>query len=63
MSIFTTRYCPECGGFGLEVSGEDVNTYECEICGSVWKRLKPTNDGTGKMINMPEKLKKLLKEK
>ena len=55
------RYCPECDDWGLIVTG-DVNVYECEICGSIWKRLKPINDGTGNMINMPKKLKKLLKE-
>jgi len=55
------RYCPECDDWGLEVT-EDVNVYECNICGSIWKRLKPLNDGIGNMINMPEKLKKLLKE-
>ena len=56
------RYCPECDDWGLEITG-DVNVYECNICGSIWKRLKPLNDGTGNMINMPEKLKKLLKER
>ncbi len=55
------RYCPECDDWGLIVT-EDPNVYECEICGSIWERLKPLNDGTGGMINMPEKLKKLLKE-
>lgn len=56
-----TRYCPECDNFGLEVT-EDANIYECKICGSIWKRLRPVNDGNGNMINMPEKLKKLLEE-
>jgi len=56
------RYCPECDDWGLEVT-EDVNVYECNICGSIWKRLKPLNDGTGNMINMPKKLKKLIKER
>ncbi len=55
-----TRTCPECENFGLDVSAEDVNRYVCKICGSVWQRLKPVNDGTGKMINTPDKLKKLL---
>ena len=55
------RYCPECDDCGLVVT-EDVNVYECNICGSILKRLKPLNDGTGEMINLPEKLKKLLKE-
>ena len=55
------RYCPECDDWGLEVTGE-VNVYECNICGSIWKRLKPINDGTGNMINMPKKLKRLLKK-
>jgi len=54
------RYCPECDDWGLIVT-EDPNLYECEICGSVWKRLRPLNDGTGKMVNLPEKLKGLLK--
>ena len=54
------RYCPECDGWGLKVS-EDVNVYECNICGSVWRRLKPLNDGIGNMINMPKKLKKLIR--
>lgn len=56
------RYCPECDGWGLMVT-EDVNVYECDICGSIWKRLKPLNDGTGNMINVPKKLKKLIGEK
>ena len=56
------RYCPECDDLGLEVT-EDVNVYECNICGSIWKRLKPLNDGVGNMINMPKKLKKLIKIK
>ena len=55
------RYCPECDDWGLEVT-ENVNIYECNICGSIWQRLKPLNDGTGEMINIPEKLKRLLKE-
>jgi len=54
------RYCPECDNWGLEVT-ENVNVYECNICGSIWERLKPLNDGTGNMINIPEKLKKLLR--
>jgi len=57
MGFFTTRYCSECGYFGLEIT-EDLNTYECEVCGSVWKRLKPRNNGK-KMVGMPKKLKKL----
>lgn len=60
--VCLNRPCPECGnGMGLLVT-EDVNTYECQVCGSVWKRLKPVNDGTGKMVNMPGKLKKVLIE-
>ena len=62
MKVPATRYCPECDCFGLEISAGDINTYECKICGSIWKRLKPINNGTGKMINLPKKLKKLLKE-
>lgn len=53
------RYCPECENQALEVT-EDDNTYECNACGSIWRRLKPLNDGTGKMINKPTKLKKML---
>jgi hypothetical protein len=56
------RYCPECDDWGLIVTAEDPNLYECEICGSIWRRLKPLNDGTGKMVNMPNKLKRLLEE-
>ena len=55
----TTRTCPECEEFGLEVT-EDCNIYECKICGSIWQRLKPINDGTGRMIHVPEKLNDLL---
>ena len=55
------RHCPECDNQGLEVT-EDVNIYECNMCGSVWKRLKPLNNGSGKMVNIPEKLKEFLKE-
>ena len=54
-----TRTCPECDQFGLEVT-DDPNTYECQVCGSIWARLRPLNDGTGRMILMPPKLKKLL---
>ena len=39
-----------------------MNKYECKICGSIWKRLEPINDGHGNMVNMPAKLKKLLEE-
>ena len=59
ISAPATRYCPECDDFGLEVT-ENLNVYECQICGSIWQRLKPLNDGD-KMINLPKKLKKLLK--
>jgi len=55
------RYCPECDDWGLIVT-EDPNIYECEICGSIWKRLKPLNDGFGNMTDMPEKLKKLIED-
>ena len=58
----SARTCPECEEFGLKVT-EDVNKYECQICGSIWERLKPINDGTGRMIGMPSKLKKLLNRK
>jgi len=60
-AVWLNRPCPECSRWGLLVT-EDVNTYECRVCGSIWKRLKPLNDGTGEMINMPRKLKKLLDE-
>ena len=61
LHFLPTRTCPECEQFGLDIT-KDVNTYECVVCGSLWKRLRPINDGTGKMINMPKKMKKLLKE-
>ncbi len=57
----TTRTCPECEEFGLEIT-EDCNIYECKICGSVWQRLKPLNDGLGNMTDMPDRLKSLLKK-
>ena len=60
--VFVTRYCPECDDYGLEINAEDINTYECVICGSIWKRLRPINDGAGNMINMPKKLKNILKK-
>ena len=55
-----TRTCPECEEPELEVT-EDLNVFECNFCGSRWKRLAPVKDKNGKMINMPEKLKQLLK--
>ncbi|MEK6883874.1 MAG: hypothetical protein AABY22_29865 [Nanoarchaeota archaeon] len=60
LSVPATRYCPECDRFGLEIT-EDLDKYECKICGSIWRRIKPINLD-GKMVDMPDKLKKLLKE-
>jgi len=53
-----TRTCPECENFGLEIR-TDLNTFECIICGSIWKRIKPLNNGK-KLVKIPKKLKKLL---
>lgn len=61
IQVPASRTCPECEEFGLEVT-EDPNIYECQVCGSIWQRLKPINDGTGKMISMPKKLKEFLKD-
>lgn len=61
LHVPASRTCPECSQFGLEVM-ENPNKYECQICGSVWQRLRPINDGTGRMMKMPAKLKQLLKE-
>jgi ribosomal protein L37AE/L43A len=36
-----TRTCPECEEPKLEITG-DPNTFECNHCGSIWKRIKPT---------------------
>ncbi|MBI4895644.1 MAG: hypothetical protein HY831_04080 [Candidatus Aenigmarchaeota archaeon] len=55
----STRTCPECEQFGLEVSG-DENIFNCQICDSTWQRLRPINKN-GKMINIPKKLRQLLK--
>ncbi len=57
LSTPATRFCPECNEFGLEIT-ENLNIYECKICGSVWRRLRPINVN-GKMVDMPDKLKKL----
>ena len=56
-----TRTCSECEKPELEIT-EDQNTFECNHCGSVWKRLKPAIREDGKMIDIPKKLKKLLKD-
>ena len=58
--MFPTRTCPECEKHDLEIS-EDCNIFECNNCGSIWHRLKPTAKENGEITNMPEKLKKLLK--
>ena len=55
-----TRTCPECEESELEVT-EDPNIFECNFCGAVWHRLKPTKTNEGEMINVPDKLKELLK--
>ena len=60
ITVPATRTCPECENFGLEIS-ENNNIYKCQICCSIWQRLKPIMDNTGKMVNLPNKLKKLLK--
>ncbi len=56
-----TRTCPECEEPELEIS-ENENIFECNYCGAVWHRLKPTMKN-GRMSNLPDKLKKLLKRK
>ncbi len=56
-----TRTCPECEEPELEVTA-DPNTFECNYCGAIWFRKKPTKLENGKMTNMPVKLKKLLKQ-
>ncbi|PIN88648.1 hypothetical protein COU61_04040 [Candidatus Pacearchaeota archaeon CG10_big_fil_rev_8_21_14_0_10_35_13] len=53
------RHCPEGDDWELEVTG-DANVYECNNYGYVWKRLRPLNDGTENLINMLEKLKKMI---
>ena len=58
---FPTRTCPECETENLEVSAEDDNKFECNLCGSIWQRLKPLNKN-GKMTDMPKKLKEFLKK-
>lgn len=55
-----TRTCPECEEPELEITA-DQNIFECNYCGAVWHRLKPTMKD-GKMINLPDKPKKLLKK-
>ena len=56
------RICSECEERKLDVSSEEINTYECWNCSSIWKRIKPTNDGDGNMKNIPAKLKQLIKK-
>jgi hypothetical protein len=57
-----TRTCPECEEPELEITS-DQNTFQCNFCGSIWYRIQPTMTKKGKMTNIPDKLKKLLKKK
>jgi hypothetical protein len=57
-----TRTCPECEEPELEITA-DPNVFECNSCGAIWHRIQPTATETGRMINLPAKLKKLLKKK
>jgi hypothetical protein len=57
-----TRTCPECEEPELEITG-DPNVFECNYCGAIWHRLRPTMTEKGKMVDLPSKLKKLLKQK
>jgi len=59
ISTPATRTCPECEQYGLEIT-EDENIFECQICGSIWQRLKPIKKD-GKITNIPNKLKEFLK--
>ncbi|MBS3125257.1 hypothetical protein J4211_03325 [Candidatus Woesearchaeota archaeon] len=54
------RICPECENEELEITA-DLNTFECNLCGAVWKRIKPLMRADGKMMQLPVKLKSLLK--
>lgn len=56
-----TRTCPECEEPELEIT-EDDNTFECNHCGAIWKRIKPIKNRNGQMNNMPKKLKNLLEK-
>jgi ribosomal protein L37AE/L43A len=56
-----TRTCPECEEPELEITA-DPNVFECNFCGSVWHRIKPTKTEEGQMTNMPKKLKELLRK-
>ena len=55
-----TRTCPECEAPELEIT-EDINIFECNFCGSRWKRLEPFKKKNGEMTKIPAKLKELLK--
>ena len=59
MKIVTpaTRTCPECEDVGLEIT-EKPNTFECQICGAIWKLVKSSK--YKEITNVPEKLKKVL---
>jgi ribosomal protein L37AE/L43A len=57
-----TRTCPECEEPELEITA-DPNIFECNFCGAIWHRLKPTATENGRIINKPDKLKKLLRKK
>lgn len=63
MAFGPTRTCPECEEPELEITGEDPNIFECNFCGAKWHRLLPTATVSGKLTNIPPKLKKLLKLK
>lgn len=59
ISVPATRTCPECEQYGLEIT-KNENVFECQICGSIWQRLRPIKKD-GKMIKMPNKLKEFIK--
>ena len=56
-----TRICPECEEPELEITA-DPSIFECNFCGAKWRRLQPVMTENGKMINLPEKLRKILKQ-
>ena len=62
ITLGPTRTCPECEEPELEITGEDLNLFECNYCGALWFRVKPTMTENGKMTNLPTKLKKLIKK-
>jgi hypothetical protein len=56
-----SRTCPECEEAELEITA-DPNLFECNFCGSQWRRIKPIATEDGKITNIPKKLQKLLNE-